>query len=137
MSIFTQSHSKYTKTVKIVHFRSINAMKHIKTANTWNLAANAQPQIPTLNLSIKFVSDLQGPSVGAPLGWRSASFFSHFSTPGSAGLRSALILSHFSRLSLEFWGSASHQKTAHILVFVGRCFTWFHDPNWHLHGNVV
>jgi len=87
MSIFTQSHSRYTKIVKIIHFRSINAMKHIKTANTWNLATNAQPQIPTLSLSIKVsFQTCMGPSTGAPLGWRSASFFSHFSMPGTARL---------------------------------------------------
>jgi len=54
-------------------------MKHIKTTNTWNLATSTQPQIPTLSLSIKI-------SRPAPLGWRSNSFFSHFSTPGTVGL---------------------------------------------------
>jgi len=62
-------------------------MKHIKTANTWNLAVSAQPHIPTLSLSIKIsFQTYRGPSAGALLGWRSASFFSHFSTLGTAGL---------------------------------------------------
>jgi len=40
-----------------------------------------------LNLSIKIsFQTCRGPSVGAPLGWRSTSFFSHFSTLGTAGL---------------------------------------------------
>jgi len=62
-------------------------MKHIKTANTSNLAASAQPQIPTLSLSIKIsFQTCRGPNAGAPLGWRSASFFLHFSTLGTAEL---------------------------------------------------
>jgi len=62
-------------------------MKHIKTPNTWNLAVSAQPQIPTLSLSIKILfQTCRGPSAGVPLGWRSTSFFSHFSTLGTAGL---------------------------------------------------
>ena len=86
-------------------------MKHIKTANTWNLAANAQPQIPTLSLSIKIsFQTCRGPNARAPLGWRST-----------------LILSHFSRLSLEFWGSALHQKTTQILVFR---WEMFHLISW-------
>jgi len=54
-------------------------MKHIKIANTWNLAANAQPQIPTLNLNIKIsFQTCRGPNVGAPLGWHSTLILSHF-----------------------------------------------------------
>ncbi|QCD90584.1 hypothetical protein DEO72_LG4g1541 [Vigna unguiculata] len=48
---------------------------------------SAQPQIPTLSLSIKIsFQTCRGPSVEAPLGWRLASFFSHFSMLGTAGL---------------------------------------------------
>jgi len=138
MSIFTQSHSKYTKIVKIIHFRSINAMKHFKPANTWNLAAKLSLRFQRSASALKFHSR----PVGVPaLGHRSAGAQPHssriFQRQALLGWRSALILSHFSRLNLEFWGSTSHQKIAHILVFVGRCFTWFHDPNWHLHGSVV
>jgi len=62
-------------------------MKYIKTTNTWNLTANAQPQIPTLSLSIEILfQTCRGPNAWAPLGWRSASFFSHFSTLSTAGL---------------------------------------------------
>ena len=131
MSIFTQSYSKYTKTVKIIHFRSINSMKHIKKANTWNLAANAQPQIPTLSLSIKILFQTYRVPT---LGHRSAGAQPH----SSHIFQRQALLGYAQRWSSRiFQGSTSHQKKTHILVFVGRCFTWFHDPNWHLHGSVV
>jgi len=45
-----------------------------------SLRSNAQPQH-----KISFQT-CRGPNAGAPLGWRSASFFLHFSTLGTAGL---------------------------------------------------
>jgi len=42
---------------------------------------------PALSLGIYFsFQTCRGPNAGAPLGWRSVPFFSHFSTLGTAGL---------------------------------------------------